>query len=130
MTVTNSSNKITYIGNGLTTQFAFTFKIFKTTDIKITLTDVLTGVDTLLTTNYSVNEVLISVEDNGVGIDLETNESKVFGLFKRIQNDESGSGIGMYIVNKLLENYGGKLLLKSELGKGSEFTVVIPFEKV
>lgn len=83
-----------------------------------------------ITTNYSVNEVLISVEDNGVGIDLETNESKVFGLFKRIQNDESGSGIGMYIVNKLLENYGGKLLLKSELGKGSEFTVVIPFEKV
>ena len=51
-------------------------------------------------------------------------------MFKRIQNDESGSGIGMYIVNKLLENYGGKLLLKSELGKGSEFTVVIPFEKV
>lgn len=83
-----------------------------------------------ITTNYSVNEVLISVEDNGVGIDLETNESKVFGLFKRIENDESGSGIGMYIVNKLLENYGGKLLLKSELGKGSEFTVVIPFEKV
>jgi two-component system CheB/CheR fusion protein len=83
-----------------------------------------------ITTNNSVNEVLISVEDNGVGIDLETNESKVFGLFKRIQNDESGSGIGMYIVNKLLENYGGKLLLKSELGKGSIFTVVIPVEKV
>ncbi len=83
-----------------------------------------------ITTNNYVNEVLISVEDNGVGIDLETNESKVFGLFKRIQNDESGSGIGMYIVNKLLENYGGKLLLKSELGKGSIFTVVIPVEKV
>lgn len=83
-----------------------------------------------ITTNNAVNEVLISVEDNGVGIDLETNESKVFGLFKRIQNDESGSGIGMYIVNKLLENYGGKLLLKSELGKGSKFTVVIPVEKV
>ncbi|MCC7454389.1 MAG: HAMP domain-containing histidine kinase [Crocinitomix sp.] len=83
-----------------------------------------------ITTNNAVNEVLISVEDNGVGIDLETNESKVFGLFKRIQNDESGSGIGMYIVNKLLENYGGKLLLKSELGKGSIFTVVIPVEKV
>lgn len=55
MTVTNSSNKITYIGNGLTTQFPFTFKIFKTSDIQVTLTDTLTGIDTKLTTNYSVN---------------------------------------------------------------------------
>ncbi|NOQ70974.1 MAG: GHKL domain-containing protein [Crocinitomix sp.] len=76
------------------------------------------------------NEVHISVEDNGAGIDLTANESKVFGLFKRVQNDESGSGIGMYIVNKFLENYGGTLALESELGKGSIFTVVIPFEKV
>ncbi len=76
------------------------------------------------------NEVHISVKDNGAGIDLNANEAKVFGLFKRVQNDESGSGIGMYIVNKFLENYGGKLTLESELGKGSTFTVVIPFEKV
>ncbi len=76
------------------------------------------------------NEVYISVKDNGAGIDLNANEAKVFGLFKRVQNDESGSGIGMYIVNKFLENYGGKLTLESELGKGSTFTVVIPFEKV
>lgn len=76
------------------------------------------------------NEVHISIKDNGAGIDLSTNETKVFGLFKRVQNDESGSGIGMYIVNKFLENYGGKLTLESALGKGSTFTVVIPFEKV
>ncbi|MFT5821542.1 MAG: signal transduction histidine kinase [Crocinitomix sp.] len=82
-------------------------------------------------TTININdEVHISVEDNGAGIDLTANESKVFGLFKRVQNDESGSGIGMYIVNKFLENYGGRLTLDSELGKGSTFTVVIPFEKV
>jgi signal transduction histidine kinase len=83
-----------------------------------------------VTTIIIQNEVHISVEDNGAGIDLTVNEGKVFGLFKRVQNDESGSGIGMYIVNKFLENYGGKLTLESELGKGSTFTVVIPFEKV
>ena len=76
------------------------------------------------------NEIHISVEDNGAGIDLSANKSKVFGLFKRVQNDESGSGIGMYIVNKFLENYGGRLTLVSELGKGSTFTVVIPLKKV
>jgi signal transduction histidine kinase len=83
-----------------------------------------------ITSRYRDEEVCIKVHDNGVGIDLATNESKVFGLFKRINNDESGSGIGMYIVNKLLENYGGKLDLKSELGKGSEFTVIIPYLKI
>lgn len=76
------------------------------------------------------DHVHISVKDNGVGIDLSKNESKVFGLFKRVQNDESGSGIGMYIVNKLLENYGGKLMLESELGQGATFTIAIPLEKV
>lgn len=83
-----------------------------------------------ITTRYCEEEVYIKVQDNGVGIDLATNESKVFGLFKRVNNDESGSGIGMFIVNKLLENYGGKLDLKSELGKGSEFTVIIPHVKL
>lgn len=84
----------------------------------------------IVSTMLKNNEVHISIKDNGVGIDLTANKSKVFGLFKRVQNDESGSGIGMYIVDKLLENYGGKLNLQSELGVGSEFTVVIPFEKV
>ena len=83
-----------------------------------------------ISTKKIKGEVFISVIDNGVGIDLSANKSKVFGLFRRVQNDGSGSGIGMYIVNKLLENYGGKLELKSELGLGSTFTVVIPFEKV
>jgi hypothetical protein len=55
MTVTNSSNKITYIGNSLTKQFPFTFKIFKSSDLQIILTDIETGIDTLLTSNYSVN---------------------------------------------------------------------------
>ncbi len=74
-------------------------------------------------------EVHISIQDNGVGINLEMDGEKLFGLFKRVQNDGSGSGIGMYIVNKLLENYGGRLAVESEVGKGSTFTVVIPYEK-
>lgn len=84
----------------------------------------------IVSTTKVENEVHISIKDNGPGIDLDANQAKVFGLFKRVQNDESGSGIGMYIVNKFLENYGGKLTLDSELGKGSTFTVAIPYEKV
>lgn len=55
MTVVNSLNKHTYIGNGATTEFPYTFKIFKTSDIQVILTDVATGTDETITTNYSVN---------------------------------------------------------------------------
>jgi signal transduction histidine kinase len=84
----------------------------------------------IVSTRKIENEVHISIKDNGPGIDLSTNQAKVFGLFKRVQNDGSGSGIGMYIVNKFLENYGGRLTLDSELGKGSTFTVIIPYERI
>lgn len=55
MTVANSSNKITYTGNGTTTQFPFSFRIFEATDIQVILTDVATGTDTTLSTNYAVD---------------------------------------------------------------------------
>ncbi len=83
----------------------------------------------IIRTEKIQEDIYISIKDNGPGIDLKNNKTKVFGLFKRVSNDEYGSGIGMYIVNKLLENYGGKLNLESELGKGSIFTVVIPYQK-
>ena len=66
------------------------------------------------------------MEDNGRGIDLEKNREKLLGLFKRITNDGSGSGIGMYIINKLLENYGGTLEIESEVGVGSTFKIILP----
>ena len=72
------------------------------------------------------HDVCISIQDNGLGIDLEVNRDKLLGLFKRVTNDGSGSGIGMYIINKSLENYGGKLEIESELGVGSTFSVILP----
>lgn len=87
-----------------------------------------TDPEIFIKTEKTTDSVLISIQDNGSGIDLGKNKEKVFGLFKRVHNDESGSGIGMYIVQKLLENYGGTLELESELGRGSTFTVVIPLE--
>ena len=84
------------------------------------------GVIKISTEKISDESICISVEDNGVGIDLEKNREKLLGLFKRVTNDGSGSGIGMYIINKLLENYGGKLEIESEVGVGSTFKVILP----
>lgn len=84
------------------------------------------GVIRIHTEKIGENAVCISVQDNGVGIDLEKNREKLLGLFKRVTNDGSGSGIGMYIINKLLENYGGKLEIESEVGVGSTFQIILP----
>jgi PAS domain S-box-containing protein len=62
----------------------------------------------------------IVVKDNGVGID-EKNFEKIFKVFSRVATDSQGSGLGLAIVRRIVEQYGGKIWVVSELGQGSEF---------
>lgn len=65
---------------------------------------------------------LFSVEDNGLGMDL-SQESKIFSMFQRLHGHVEGSGVGLYITKKIIENSGGKIKVESEVGKGSTFRV-------
>jgi signal transduction histidine kinase/CheY-like chemotaxis protein len=67
---------------------------------------------------------ILSVKDNGYGIK-ELDIPKVFKMFKRLHTNTEGTGIGMYIVKRILENSGGKIEVKSDYGKGSEFLVYL-----
>ncbi len=68
---------------------------------------------------------LFSVQDNGLGIDPKE-QDRVFGMFKRFHVHVEGTGIGLYMVKKIIDNAGGKIALESRPGKGSTFTVYLP----
>lgn len=74
-------------------------------------------------------ELELKVTDNGIGISKE-NQEKIFYAF--VQEDSSltkefeGMGLGLYIVRNFVKLHEGKILVESEPGKGSTFTVMIP----
>ncbi len=67
-----------------------------------------------------------SVADNGIGIHPDYHQ-RVFGLFKRLHGQEiAGTGIGLTIVKRIVEHYGGKIWLESEPGQGTTFHFTLP----
>ncbi len=78
----------------------------------------------IISIKYSQTEeyVTLSVTDNGIGI-APKHHDRVFGLFKRFHTHVEGTGIGLYIVNKIIKDTGGKIELTSEEGTGTTFKV-------
>jgi signal transduction histidine kinase len=66
--------------------------------------------------------LLLTVEDNGLGMDMR-HEEKIFALFKRLHAHVEGTGIGLYIVKKMIEQAGGRIEVESQVGVGSTFRV-------
>jgi len=69
---------------------------------------------------------VLSVADNGLGLDLGEGgdkREKLFAMFKRLHNHVEGSGVGLYMVKRILDNAGGRIEVESTLGEGSTFKV-------
>jgi len=77
------------------------------------------------------NEAVVEVADQGIGIP-EEDVPRVFERFHRAANASisSGSGLGLSIVQLLVEAMGGQVGVNSQLGEGSTFTVRLPFATV
>ena len=73
------------------------------------------------------SEWQVSVKDNGIGIDPSYHE-KVFQLFQRLhtKDEYSGTGIGLSLCKKIIDDLKGKIWLESAEGKGSIFYFTLP----
>ncbi len=73
----------------------------------------------------------ISIEDNGIGFD-EKYTKKIFEPFQRLhgRNEYEGTGLGLTICKKIVDRHNGTLSVKSRLGEGATFIVMLPGEKI
>ena len=73
------------------------------------------------------DHAVIVVKDSGIGIP-EDMMNKIFGRFERAVNPNqfAGLGIGLYIANQIVKAHSGRIEVKSKLGEGSEFSVLLP----
>jgi PAS domain S-box-containing protein len=69
------------------------------------------------------HKAILTFKDNGIGIDLERNRDKVFGLYQRFHNYPDSKGLGLYLVKSQVETMGGTISIDSEVNKGTTFTI-------
>lgn len=80
-----------------------------------------------ITTHESATDVIIEVEDTGLGINLPPDRmQEIFHLYKRTYTHVQGKGLGLYLVKTQAEAMQGSISVSSEIGKGSHFVVSIP----
>ncbi|AII51616.1 PAS domain-containing protein [Hymenobacter sp. APR13] len=68
---------------------------------------------------------LLEVQDNGLGLTQEQ-QSKLFVMFQRLHTHVEGSGVGLYMVKRIVENAGGSIGVQSQPGVGTRFTITLP----
>jgi len=78
----------------------------------------------LISTYDKDGKVVLSVKDNGVGLDLKLYGRRIFKLYQVFHSGYESKGVGLYIVKKQIESLGGRINVKSTVNEGCEFIVV------
>ena len=78
-----------------------------------------------ITTKADKENIVINIQDDGIGMSEET-QQRIFDPFFTTKDVGSGVGLGMSIVFGIIQKHNGSIRVKSEVGKGSEFSLHIP----
>ncbi len=74
----------------------------------------------------AASQPVLEVQDNGLGIDLATHGQELFQLFRRFHpHAAEGTGVGLFLVNRLVQAQGGHIEVESEAGQGTLFRVFL-----
>ena len=71
------------------------------------------------------NKKILEISDNGIGIDLKKNGSKIFGMYKTFSNNPESKGIGLFITKNQIDAMGGKIVVESQPNEGTTFKIYI-----
>jgi len=69
--------------------------------------------------------VVLTVRDTGLGL-TESQQQRLFQVFQRLHTHVEGSGVGLYMIKRLIENAGATIAVTSIPGVGTTFTVTFP----
>ncbi|MEX0997786.1 MAG: PAS domain S-box protein [Flavobacteriaceae bacterium] len=75
------------------------------------------------------NFTILSISDNGIGIDLNKHKDKLFGMYKTFHNNNDSRGLGLFMSKNQIEAMGGKIEVSSQVDQGSTFEIYIKQEK-
>ncbi|WP_062055423.1 PAS domain S-box protein [Aquimarina longa] len=83
----------------------------------------------ILNTYIDGDFVVLTVKDNGLGIDLNAHHAKLFGMYKTFHQNEDARGIGLFITKNQVEALGGKIDVESKVNQGTTFKIYLKHEK-
>ncbi len=76
-----------------------------------------------ITASQNNDSTTLVFKDNGIGIDLERNRDKIFGLYQRFHDYPDSKGLGLYLVKSQVEAMNGTISIESQVNKGTTFTL-------
>src|SRR5690606_19843622 len=77
-------------------------------------------------TAVTETEQVLTIRDNGQGIDLSRHQRKVFGLNQTFHREGENRGTGLFVIKAQVEAMGGSIAITSTPGGGTEFTITLP----
>ncbi len=77
----------------------------------------------LLSSSQNKDTITLTVQDEGIGLDLEKHGKKLFGLYQRFHEGPAGKGLGLYIVKNQVEAQNGVIEVESKVGEGTTFFI-------